>query len=118
MSSFESSGKSDGLLDTNVLIHSLMSDSHTAECKAFLEMLESGERAARLETYIVHEMTYALSRQVHLAKLEIVTLLLRMVQWPGIDCDRQVLEGALVRWRDRPDLSFIDALLASQASLA
>lgn len=118
MSSIENSSKSDGLLDTNVLIHALMSDSHTDECEAFLSMIESGQRSARLETYIVHEMTYALSRQLNLSKHEIVAILLRIIQWPGIECDRQLLSGSLVRWRDRPALSFIDALLATQASLS
>lgn len=118
MSSFGSSGTSDGLLDTNVLIHSLMNDAHTAECGAFLESLESGERTVRVEAYIVHEMTYALSRQVHLSKPAIASILLGIIQWPGIECDKQLLAGAIVRWRDRQGVSFIDALLASQATIS
>jgi predicted nucleic acid-binding protein len=117
MSSFGVSSKSDGLLDTNVLIHSLMVDTHSEECATFLMSLEAGERSARLEPYIVYEMTYVMSRHLKLSKSEIVSILLRIVQWPGIQCDNLLLSGALLRWRDRPGVSFVDALLASQAIL-
>jgi len=117
MSSFGASSKSEGLLDTNVLIHSLMVDAHSEECGAFLKSLEAGERCARLEPHIVHEMTYVMLRHLRLSKPEIVSILLRIVQWPGIQCDKLLLSGALLRWRDRPSVSFVDALLASHAIL-
>jgi predicted nucleic acid-binding protein len=112
------SSVSDGLLDTNVVIHSLMSDIHAEECRAFLDSLEVGQRRVGLEPYVVHEITYVMSRRLKFAKDEIVSILLRMVQWSGIECDRELLNRALLLWRDRAGLSFIDALLASQAVLS
>lgn len=109
------SSVSDGLLDTNVIIHSLMQDAHSEECRAFLASLEAGQRSVRLEPYIVHETTYVLARQLGLSRAEVVEILLRIVQWPGVECDRELLNRALLRWRDRAGLSFIDALLGSQA---
>lgn len=118
MKSLVASLVSDGLLDTNVIIHSLRNDSHAEECRAFLASLEAGERRAQLEPYVVHEITYVLVRQLKFSKHEVVSTLLRIVQWPGIECDRELLNRALLRWRDRAGLSFIDALLASQAVLS
>lgn len=112
------SSVSDGLLDTNVVIHSLRSDSHAEECRAFLDSLEVGQRSVRLEPYVVHEITYVMSRQLKFTKNETVSILLRIVQWPGVECERELLNCALLRWRDHAGLSFIDALLASQAVLS
>jgi len=112
------SSVSDGLLDTNVVIHSLMSDSHSEECRAFLASLEAGQRSARLEPYVVHEITYVMVRQLKLSKSEIASILLRIVQWPGIECDKELLNRAILHWRDHAGPSFIDALLASQAVLS
>lgn len=118
MKPLDTSSKNDGLLDTNVVIHSLMSDSHAEECREFLTSLEAGQRRAQLEPYIVHEITYVLARQLKFSRSEIASILLRIVQWPGIECNKDLLNGALLRWRDRPGLSFVDALLASQAILS
>ncbi len=117
MKPFDASSKCEGLLDTNVVIHWLMNDSNSEQCRAFLASLESGHRVVRLEPYIVHELTYVMARRLKLSKHETASILLRIVQWPGIECDKNLLNGALLRWRDRPGLSFIDALLASEAIL-
>jgi len=118
MKPFDASLKSDGLLDTNVVIHWLMNDANSEQCRGFLASVESGNRVVRLEPYIVHELTYVMSRRLKLSKHETASILLRIVQWPGIDCDKNLLNGALLRWRDRPRLSFVDALLASEAILS
>jgi predicted nucleic acid-binding protein len=109
---------SDGLLDTNVVIHSMMNDPHADECREFLASLEEGSRNAQLEPYVVHEISYVLARLLRFSKDDIVSMLLRIVQWPGIQCDKDLLNRALLRWRDRAGLSFVDALLASQAELS
>lgn len=113
----DASSKTDGLLDTNVVIHSLMNDSNSEECRAFLDLVRKGKRIVRLEPYIVHEITNVLARRIKLSRPESVSILLRMIQWPGIECDRNLLNGALLKWRDHPELSFIDALLVSDAIL-
>ena len=113
----DASSKIDGLLDTNVVIHSLMNDSNSEECRAFLDLVQKGERTVRLEPYIVHEITYVLARRIKLSKPESVSILLRINQWPGVQCDKNLLNGAILKWRDRPGMSFIDALLASDALL-
>lgn len=107
--------KSQGLLDTNVLIHSLTNDANSAECRTFLRLVQAGERRVRLEPYVVHEMSYALSRVLKHTRQEIAEELLALTQWSGIDCDQELIPAAIIRWRDRPSVSFADALLAAEA---
>jgi predicted nucleic acid-binding protein len=118
MKLIDASSKGDGLLDTIVVIHSLMNDDNSEECRMFLASVEHAQRIVRLEPYILHEITYVMARRLKLSKHEAVAILLQIVQWPGIECDKNLLNGALLRWRDRPGLSFIDALLASEAILS
>lgn len=109
---------SDGLLDTNVLVHFLLRDDRTEECRAFLRLVQSGERRVRLEVYVVHELTFVLSRVIkQMTRSDIVEFILQIISWPGIDCDRDLLAGTIDRWR-LPGISFVDALLATQARMS
>jgi predicted nucleic acid-binding protein len=110
---------SDGLLDTNVLVHSILDDIPSEECRKFLAMVEAGERRVRLEVYVVHELTFVLGRvRRQMSRQEIVEFLYQVIEWPGIECDRELLIGTLDRWQQRKGIAFVDALLATQARLS
>jgi predicted nucleic acid-binding protein len=106
----------DGLLDTNVVIHSLSDDVRSEECRRFLRAVELGHFRVRLESYVVHELTYSIPRLIKQMKRDEVALFLgNILEWPGIECDRDLLAAAFSRWRRNPALSFVDALLATTA---
>jgi predicted nucleic acid-binding protein len=107
----------DGLLDTNLFVHAMAKDSHGVECARFLRSLELGHQRAYLDPMVVHEVTYALPRVVKgLSRVAIATYLEKVVRWPGIVCDRPLLEEALARWKRTHGLGFVDAYLAARAS--
>jgi predicted nucleic acid-binding protein len=107
----------DGVLDTNVLLHGLTRDEHSEECSAFLECLSRGELRVRLDPCVIHEFTYALPRiEKGWSKERIVETLLLILDWPGIECDRPLLKATLSRWLSKPGVSFVDALLWAEAS--
>jgi len=107
----------DGFIDTNVIIHALTGDHHSAECQAFLAKLEAGESRAILEPYVIHELTYALPRiQKQLTKAEIARIVINIVSWPGVIVNKQaeVVDG-ITRWAASQGLAFVDAMLAASA---
>lgn len=108
---------SDGLLDTNVLVHFLLRDDRSGECREFLALVQAGQRRARLEACVVHELTFVLGRVLkQMTRADIVAYLRQIISWPGTDCDQALLLGALDRWQ-RPGVAFVDALLITQARL-
>lgn len=116
--SWHSNMQSDGLIDTNVFIHALRGDDRSQECREFLKLLRTGERRVRLEPYVVHELTFVIGRVLkQMSREETVAYIREVIEWPGIDCDRELLLGALIRWQ-RPGIAFADALLATQARLS
>jgi predicted nucleic acid-binding protein len=108
---------SEGFLDTNVVVHAFTNDPLSRECMAFLEKLESGERSARLEIFVVHELSYILPRYLkQLSRAEIGRILEDLLGWPGvIVSDRELLIEAISRWSRSQSLGFVDSLLISQA---
>jgi predicted nucleic acid-binding protein len=110
--------QSEGLVDTNVFIHALRGDDRSHECREFLKLLRTGERRVRLEPYVVHELTFVIGRVLkHMTRDDAVAYIREVVDWPGIDCERELILGALIRWQ-RPGIAFADALLATQALLS
>ncbi|HEY7034908.1 MAG TPA: type II toxin-antitoxin system VapC family toxin [Thermomicrobiales bacterium] len=107
---------SSGYLDANLFIHAIANDDHTAECKRFLEELEKGTIAARIEPIVLHEITFALPRFAkQLGRRDVAAYLLSVLDWPGVISDKPILAEALDRWRRTPGLGFTDAYLASVA---
>ena len=110
--------QTEGLIDTNVFIHALKRDQNSQECLEFLSLVRSGERRVRLELYVVHELTFVISRVLKQMTIpETADYIREVIEWPGIDCDRELLLGALARWQQRPGIAFVDAALATQAQL-
>ncbi len=107
----------DGLIDTNVFIHALRGDGRSHECREFLKLLRTGERRVRLEPYVVHELTFVIGRVLkQMTREETAAYIHEVINWPGVESDRELLVGALDRWQ-RPGIAFADALLATQAQL-
>jgi predicted nucleic acid-binding protein len=107
----------DGLLDTNVFLHSLANDSHTVECRDFLAALERGHSFALLEPMILHELSYALPRLMrHLTPQAVARYLLLILSWPGVRGEKDVMIDAVHRWHQTPGLGFTDAYLAALAT--
>ena len=107
----------EGILDTNVLVHGLMRDTVSEECRRLLRAIGSGQERAILDPLVVHEATYALQRVVRLSRGATADYLLDVSNWPGIIADRPVLADALGRWKTTQGLGFVDAYLAARAAI-
>jgi predicted nucleic acid-binding protein len=105
-----------GLLDTNVFIHAHSSDTHAGDCRAFLSALERGERRARIEPLILHELSYALPHYVkQMGREDVAQYVLMVLSWPGVVGDISLMIDTVQRWRTTPGLSFADAYLSAIA---
>lgn len=105
-----------GRIDTNIFVHALKNDPQSEECRAFVRLLQEGRVRARLEPYVVHELSYVLPRRLpEWDRKQLGAFLLNLVDWPGIECDRPLLESAIVRWSSGPRISFVDAMLWAEA---
>jgi predicted nucleic acid-binding protein len=105
-----------GLIDTNVIIHAHTSDTHAEDCRAFLRALECGDRKARIEPTILHELSFALPHYLkQMGKEEVGQYLLMLLSWPGVVGDINLLTDTVERWRATPGLSFADAYLSALA---
>jgi predicted nucleic acid-binding protein len=105
----------DPLLDTNVFIHALTHDAHSAACQSLLKALSSGAARAMLDPVVVHELTYVLPRYVKgMTRGDIAQYLTSNMSWEGVVADKDTLTEALRLWSTRPD-GFIDAYLSARA---
>jgi predicted nucleic acid-binding protein len=111
------SDASDGLLDTNVFLHAQTTDRFGEECRRFLTSLEDGERSASLEPLVLHELSYVLPIVVkQMGRRDVADYLLTVLSWPGVRGEKDLMADTVQRWRDAPNLSFVDAFLASLAA--
>lgn len=53
-----------GRIDTNIFVHALKNDPQSEGCRAFVRLLQEGRARARLEPYVVHELSYVLPRRL------------------------------------------------------
>lgn len=107
----------EGLLDTSVFIHAQTRDAHSSECRRFLKALEDGRVHAHLEAVVLHELSYALRHyRKEMTRAEIAEYLLTVLGWDGVYGEKALLVDAVERWRDTPDLAFVDACLAAQGA--
>jgi hypothetical protein len=89
----------------------------TAECRRFLAEVEVGRIAVRVDSLVVHEITYALPRVVRrLTRTDVATILVNVLSWPGIEGDSELLRQAVLRWHRTPGLGFVDAYLCERAA--
>lgn len=108
---------SEGLLDTNVFVHAHTNDSVAQECRDFLAALERGQVQGRLEPLVAHELTYVLPRVIRqMTRADVAQYLLMVLGWRGVTGPKDILVDAVIRWRDKAGLSFVDAYLAALAA--
>lgn len=106
----------DGLLDTNLFIHALTRDAHSAECQQFLDHLKNGEVQAYLDPMVVHELSYSLGRVIRqMNKADVAAYLIDVLGWPGVVGEIDILLETVYRWNRTPGLAFVDAYLAVRA---
>jgi predicted nucleic acid-binding protein len=107
----------DGFIDTNIFIHAVATDAHSAECQQFLLRVERGEITVKLESTVLHELSYMLKRfHKQFTRQDIADYLLLILGWPGIQADKVVMIDAVGRWRRTEGLAFVDAYLAELAT--
>ncbi|MGI8477024.1 MAG: PIN domain-containing protein [Thermomicrobiales bacterium] len=107
---------SDGFIDTNVFIHALARDSHSAECLGFLGALSEGSVQAIVDPLIVHELTCTLPRFARqMSRQDIADFVTGVLNFPGVISERDLLTEALARWARTPGLGFVDAVLGVRA---
>jgi predicted nucleic acid-binding protein len=105
----------EGVLDTNVLIHSHTGDQHADECRRFLTAVARGEITAVVDPLVAHEITYALPRlRQQMTRADVATYLLQVLSWDGIRGDKDLLADAVRLWRDSPGRGFVDAYLLAR----
>ncbi len=110
-------GSPDGLLDTNVFIHSLTHDAHSEECQRFLSALEHGRMEAWLEPLVLHELSYVLRLYIKgITRERTARYLLTVLGWPGVLGEKDLMADTVKRWWMTPSLGFVDAFLAAQAT--
>jgi predicted nucleic acid-binding protein len=106
---------SDGLLDTNVVVHVFDRMPPGPECAAFLGAIESGRVRAVLEPLVIHELTYVLPRfQKQFDRTDVARFLIDLVKMPGIVADKELLVETLQLWSVTPGLGFVDACLVAR----
>ena len=109
---------SDGLLDTNLFIHAMTTDEHSLECQTFLAALARGDRQARLDITVLHELTYAVPRyRKQMERIELGEYLRAVIEWPGVTGDKSLLLDTVERWTFTPGLGLVDAYLAARANI-
>jgi predicted nucleic acid-binding protein len=105
-----------GILDTSVVQDALTQDSWSEGCRTFLRRLEDGSVQAIIDPVVVHELTYSIPRYLKGAsRAQIADIILVVLEVAGTVDLTGILESSLVRWRDTPGLSFVDAYLGTWA---
>ena len=105
----------DPLLDTNIFVHALTHDAHSAACQGLLQALSAGTSRAVLDPVVVHELTYVLPRYVkQMTRSDIAQYITSVISWDGVVADKETLTEALRLW-SMQHVGFIDAYLGARA---
>lgn len=107
-----------GWLDTNLFVHSLhTNDPHRARCTELLQALQSGDAEGWIDSVVVHELTYVLSRQSQFPNRHAVLRYIRRILLAsGVRTDdAEGLLDAVTLWAAR-GISFADAWLTIRAA--
>ena len=106
-----------GLLDTNVVVHSLVNDAHSEECRRFLQQVREGHVLVQVDPLVLHEITYAVPKVArHMTPSITADLLDSLLHMRGVVGDTRVLITAVALWKDHPGLGFVDCYLAARST--
>jgi predicted nucleic acid-binding protein len=97
-------------------VHALAQDKEGADCRAFLQQVQAGERAVLLTAMVVHEFTYAVSRyRKEMSRQDIADYLITLMSLPSVYMDDDAVFDAVRSWASTSNLGFVDAYLAIRA---
>jgi predicted nucleic acid-binding protein len=100
-----------GYLDTNIIIHASSRDAHAVECSRLRDAVRQGHLSVLLESYVVHELMYSLSRYAKKTqRSDVAEYGESIIHLRGLRCDRETLLVALEHGRDNQTL---DSWIAS-----
>jgi len=106
-----------GLLDTNVIIHSLADDPLSVECWNFMQQVRSGQVSVILDPLVIHELTYALPRYAkQWERTEIAGFIETLLHLPGVSGDTSRMVRAIGFWKENTGVGFVDCYLAVLAN--
>jgi predicted nucleic-acid-binding protein len=105
-------------LDTNVVLRLLLGDVTEQEVRV-RQMLERGRPGSFvLADAVIFECVWVLSGPVYgFGRQFIGDLLLQLIDIPQINCNRDMISRAVIRYEKYPAISFMDACLATYAEL-
>ncbi len=105
-----------GFLDTNVVVHSLLNDAHSAECKQFLALVGKGDVRVIIDPMVIHELAYVLTRRGPRMSVEdTADLLESLLRMDGVASDVALLLKAVSLWKQNAGIDFVDCFLAASA---
>jgi predicted nucleic acid-binding protein len=107
-----------GWLDTNVFVHAVTRDAHSAACENLVAQLKSGDAQGRIDPVVVHELTYTLTRKFRFSRADAADYARMLLVLDSVDVlgGKEPVITALSIW-DEQGVDFADALLSARAVL-
>ena len=103
------------MIDTNVLLDWLL--DRDARRTAIVERLFGDARELRIPDVVITELTFVLEKLYQLPRDIVVSNITKVLDEPLFNCNRTMLQRALVEYGQHPSLSFVDCCLMHYASL-
>lgn len=101
-------------IDSNIFVHAQLRDAHTEACRKLLAALEEGTIEGWVDTTVLHEISYVLTRRFRWSRKDTAEYLLLMLHAPGVRTvhPKESIARAISLWM-RSDKAFVDCLLAA-----
>ena len=103
------------MIDTNVLLDWLL--DRDARRTAIVERLFADSRELHIPDMVIIELTFALENGYQLPRDIVVSNVTKVLDEPLFNCNRTMLQRALVEYDKHPSLSFVDCCLMHYASI-
>lgn len=103
-------------IDSNVFVHAQLRDTHSEACRKLLAALEDGSIQGWVDTTVLHEVSYVLTRRFRWSRENTAEYLLLILHAQGVRTvhPQEALERAVALWM-RSGKAFVDCLLAALA---
>lgn len=110
------SEKSTSVVDANVIVSLLLGNerAHFERARAFFEPVREGRASAYVPAAVLAECVYVLTRAYGIAREDVATKLLGLLDYRGLLTESAAVRQALTLYRDRK-VDFVDALVAATA---
>lgn len=106
------------VIDTNLILRYLLEDnkSQYKQSKALFDRAMAGEISLILEHAVFTEVIYVLTSFYDIPKDEMVSLMLFLITYKGLECEAELLKNALLYFKHH-NIHIVDALLLSRSKL-